>query len=91
MSCSSAETTVGANVKGSENRKVSPNTRETKEDVQFTNSRKTGNLRKFVLASKVVNLFTRAHAPPFIGRRRDFYVPKIPFESREYTNIFYIS
>jgi hypothetical protein len=44
VSCSSAETTVGANVKGSENRKVSPNTRETKEDVQFTNSRKTGNL-----------------------------------------------
>jgi hypothetical protein len=28
-------------------------------------------------ASKVVNPFTRALTPPFIGRRRDFYIPKI--------------
>jgi hypothetical protein len=56
----------------------------------------TKNLRKIVLASKVVNPFTRALAPPFIGRRRDFSIPKIPSNLRNipsvnmYMNVFYI-
>jgi hypothetical protein len=47
--------------------------------------------------SKVVNAFTRALVPPFIGRRRDFYNPKIPSDPRNipsvnmYMNVFYIS
>jgi hypothetical protein len=51
---------------------------------------------KAVLASKVLNPFTRALAPPFIGRRRDFYIPKIPSNLRNipslnmYMNVFYI-
>jgi hypothetical protein len=52
---------------GSEKRKGSPNMRVAKEDAQFMKDKETKNLRKSVLASKVVNLFTRAHAPPFIG------------------------
>jgi hypothetical protein len=57
---------------------------------------RTRNLRKFVLASKVVNPFTRALAPPFIERRRDFYIPRLPLNLKNirsvnmYTNVFYI-
>jgi hypothetical protein len=38
----------------------------------------TKNLLKTALTSKVVNPFTRALTPPFIGRRRDFYILKTP-------------
>jgi hypothetical protein len=97
MSCFLAETTVGANVGGSENRKESPKTRVMKASTQFTKDRETKNLRKPTLASKVVNPFTRALAPPFIGRRRDFYISRIPSNLinipsvNMYTNVFYIS
>jgi hypothetical protein len=97
VSCSSAETMVGTSVGGSENPEGSPNTQTTKEDAQFTKVRETGNLRKSLLASKVVNPFTRAHAPPFIGRRRDFYILKIPSNLGNipnvnmYTNVSFIS
>jgi hypothetical protein len=43
-----------------------------------------------------VNSFTHALAPPFIGRRRDFYIPKTPLNSKNipsvnmYMNVFYI-
>jgi hypothetical protein len=72
---------------GPKNRKESPNT-----EVQNTNhtrhescERETRNLRKYVLTSKVVNLFTRVLAPPFIGRRMDFLHSENTLESREYT------
>jgi hypothetical protein len=74
---------------GSENRKESPNIRVTKDG-------ETKNLRKPVLASKVVNPFIRALAPPFIGRRRDFYIPRLPSNLENipsvnmYMNVFYI-
>jgi hypothetical protein len=57
----------------------------------------TRNLLKTTQISKVVNAFTRALAPPFIGRRRDFYIPKILSDPRNihsvnmYMNVFYIS
>jgi hypothetical protein len=47
-------------------------------------------------ASKVVNPFTIALTPPFIGRRRDFYILKIPSNLRNipsvnmYMNVLYI-
>jgi hypothetical protein len=56
----------------------------------------TKNLQKTAQTSKVVNPFTRALAPPFIGRRRDFYIPKTPSSSKNisnvniYMNVFYI-
>jgi hypothetical protein len=56
----------------------------------------TKNLQKIALASKVVNPFTCALAPPCIGRWRDFYIPKIPSNLRNipsvnmYMNVFYI-
>jgi hypothetical protein len=63
--------------------------------MQFAKDRETKNLQKTVLVSKVVNPFTRALAPPFIGRRRDFYIPKmlsnlnnIPSVNM-YMNVFY--
>jgi hypothetical protein len=57
----------------------------------------TKNLQKPVSASKVVNPFTRALAPPFIGRRRDFYILRLPSNlgnipnMNTYKNVFYIS
>jgi hypothetical protein len=51
---------------------------------------------KIAHASKVVNPFTRALTPPFIERRRDFYIPKIPSNQRNipsvnmYMNVLYI-
>jgi hypothetical protein len=57
----------------------------------------TKNLLKIAQASKVVSPFTRALSPPFIGRRRDFYIPKLPLNPRNipnvntYMNVFYIS
>jgi hypothetical protein len=49
-----------------------------KSGTQYTKE-ETKNPLKTTHASKVVNPFTRALAPPFIGRRRDFYIPKIPW------------
>jgi hypothetical protein len=37
--------------------------------------------------SKIVNPFTRVLAPPFIGRRRDFYIPKTPSSSKNIPNL----
>jgi hypothetical protein len=57
----------------------------------------TKNLPQVAKASKVVNPFTRALAPPFIGRRRDFYIPKTLSSSKNipnvntYMNVFFIS
>jgi hypothetical protein len=81
---------------GSENRMESPNTRVTNKSAQVTKRGETKNLRKHVLTSKVVNPFTHDLAPPFIGRRRDFYILRIPSNLENipsvnmYINIFYI-
>jgi hypothetical protein len=85
VSCFSAETMVGANVGGPKNRWESPNTRTMRFNVRFAKDRETKNLQKTALASKVVNPFTCAHAPPFIGRRRDFLHPENTLESKEYS------
>jgi hypothetical protein len=56
----------------------------------------TRNPRKPVLASKVVNPFTRAISPPFIGRRMDFYIPRLRSNLENipnvnmYMNVLYI-
>jgi hypothetical protein len=82
-------------VGGSENRIESPNTRFM-DKIHKSYEMETKNLQKTVLASKVVNYFTRALVPPFIWRRRDFYIPKIPSNLRNipsvnmYMNVFYI-
>jgi hypothetical protein len=58
--------------------------------------KETKNLRKPVHVSSVVNPFIRALAPPFIGRRRDFYIPRLPSNLMNipnvnmYKNVFYI-
>jgi hypothetical protein len=83
-------------VGGPKNRRGSPNTRVWNKSTRVAKSKETKNLRKPALVSKVVNPFTRALEPPFIGRRRDFYVPKIPSNLRNipsvnmYMNVFYI-
>jgi hypothetical protein len=93
--------TVGANVGGYPKIRIrSPNTREKymqtfKSEAHMTQE-ETKNPLKTVHASKVVNPFTCALAPPFIGRRRDFYIPKIPSNLGNitsvnmYMNVFYI-
>jgi hypothetical protein len=56
----------------------------------------TWNPRKYVLISKVVNPFTRALTSTFIGRRRDFYISRLPSNLENirgvnvYMNVFYI-
>jgi hypothetical protein len=71
------------------------NTRTFKSGTQFTKE-ETKNLQKTTLASKVVNPFTRAFVPPFIGRQMDFYIPKVPSNLRNipnvnmYMNVLYI-
>jgi hypothetical protein len=53
--------------------------------------------RKLVFASKVLNPSTHTVEPPFIGRRRDFYIPRLPSNLKHipnvnmYMNVFYIS
>jgi hypothetical protein len=80
---------------------TSPNTGEEyaqtfKSKSQMTEE-ETKNLLKTAHASKVVNPFTRALTPSFIGRRGDFYIPTIPLNSKNissvntYINVFYIS
>jgi hypothetical protein len=87
---------LGPSVGGSENRMESPNTRVANESAQVSKDRETKNLRKPVLASKVVNPFTHALAPLFIGRRRDFYISRLPSNLGNillvnmYMNVFYI-
>jgi hypothetical protein len=72
------------------------NTRTMKSNVQFVKDKETKNLQKTALVSKVVNPFTCALAHSFIGRRRDFYILKIPSNLRNipsvnmYMNVFYI-
>jgi hypothetical protein len=68
-----------------ENRWESPNTRTLRFNVQFAKDKETKNLQKTALASKVMNSFTRARAPPFTGRRRDFLHSETTLESREYS------
>jgi hypothetical protein len=74
---------VGANVEGYPKIRIrSPNTGEEnmqtfKSEAQLTPD-ETKNPPKTAHASKVVNLFTRALVPPFIGRRWYFYIPKVP-------------
>jgi hypothetical protein len=96
VSCFGAKTTVGANVGGFENRMGSPNTRLWSKHTKVMKKSETKNLRKPALGSKVVNPFTRALAPPFIGRRRDFYISRLPSNLKNipsvnmFINVFYI-
>jgi hypothetical protein len=73
------------------------NTGTTEYKAQSTKDEETKNLQKTDLTSKVVNLFTRALGSPFIRRRRDFYISKIPSNLGNipyvnmYMNVFYTS
>jgi hypothetical protein len=74
--------------------------REEKADMfsssTYMTQKETKNIPKTAQTSKVVSPFTRALAPLFIGRRRNFYIPKIPSNSKNipsvntYMNVFYI-
>jgi hypothetical protein len=76
-----------------------PNTNEegfSNEYTKLLRNQETRNLRKSVLASKVVNPFARALEPPFIRMLRDFYIPRLPSNLKNipsvnmYMNVFYI-
>jgi hypothetical protein len=66
-----------------------------KSEAQMTRE-ETKNPLNTAHASKVVPPLTRALMPPFIGRRRDFYIPKVSSDLRSifnvniYMNGFYI-
>jgi hypothetical protein len=67
-----------------------PNTSEERflnKHAKVLNSVETRNLRKPVLASKVVNPFTHALNTPFIGRRMDFYIAKLPSNLKNIPNV----
>jgi hypothetical protein len=59
-------------------------TKTFESKMQFTKE-ETKYLPKTALASKVVNPFTHALAPPFIGRRRDFLHSENTLDFREYS------
>jgi hypothetical protein len=81
--------------------RVSEHEREGKADtfISITQMtlKETRNLLKTAQASKAVNPFTHALAPPFIGIRRDFYILKTPSNLKNipsvntYMNVFYTS
>jgi hypothetical protein len=96
--------TVGANVGGgglSEKFGRVPLTRERERVLNmFKHSIKTkgdSESPNSGTSSKGLNPFTRALTPPFIGSRRDFYIPKSPSSSKNipnvntYNNVFFIS
>jgi hypothetical protein len=77
-----------------------PRTREKEQWIRSSTEmtqEETKNLPKTAQTSEAVNPFTRALAPPFIGRWRDFYILKTPSISKNipnvnvYMNVFYIS
>jgi hypothetical protein len=100
MRCFSAETRWAPMLGGTRNFGWDPRTQEkgirTRSSTRMTQE-ETKNLLKTAQASKVVTPFTRALAPPFIGRQRDFYIPKVPSNPRNIPNVntqmdvFYIS
>jgi hypothetical protein len=57
------------------------------ERTKKNESMETKNLRKHVFTSKVVNPFTCALGPPFIGRQRDFYIPRLPSNLKNISNV----
>jgi hypothetical protein len=80
---------------GSENWMEAPNTRFPNEHKKACKSEGTRFPRKSVSTSNVVNPFTRALKPPFIGRRKDFYIPRLSSNLKNilsvnmYKNVFY--
>jgi hypothetical protein len=92
VSCSSAETRWAPMLGRYPKIRIrSPNTRE--ECMQTFKSRsqmtqgETKDLLETARISKVVNPFTRALTPPFIGIRRDFYIPTIPLNSKNIPSV----
>jgi hypothetical protein len=92
---------VGANVEGClKIRMGSPNTGMQeyriceRSSLEHNSGKRRKESPKDSHSSKVVNPFTRALVHPFIGRRRDFYIPKIPLNLRNipsvnmYINVF---
>jgi hypothetical protein len=65
----------------------SPRTQESRASARMLRREGTQNPRKPVLVSKVVNPFTRALVPPFIGRRGDFYIPRLPSNLENISNV----
>jgi hypothetical protein len=57
-----------------------------KSEAQMTRE-ETKNPLNTAHASKVVPPLTRALMPPFIGRRRDFYIPKVSSDLRSIFNV----
>jgi hypothetical protein len=86
------ESLQGMALGGSENSEGIPkhkvtrilSTKTFESKMQFTKE-ETKYLPKTALASKVVNPFTHALAPPFIGRRRDFLHSENTLDFREYS------
>jgi hypothetical protein len=66
-----------------------PNTSESSQHVQV--QRESAKRLRFPLqiaqVPKSVNPFTRALAPPFIGRRRDFNIPITPLASENIPSV----
>jgi hypothetical protein len=100
VSCFSAETQWAPMLGGIRKPGWDPQTQEKgiwKRSGTQMMQEETKNLLKTAHASKVVNAFTCALAPPFIGRWRDFYIPKVPSNLdnipnvNTYMNILYIS
>jgi hypothetical protein len=100
VSCFSTETTMGDNVGGSQIRLESPNTRVTNKnhEQECTRHEEWGDKESPKACARLKcceSLYTCPHAP-FIGRRREFYIPRLPSKLwnisnvNTYKNVFYI-
>jgi hypothetical protein len=66
-----------------------PNTRESSwhVQVQSESAKRLWFPPRVAQVPKSLNPFTRALAPPFIGRRRDFYIPITPLASENIPSV----
>jgi hypothetical protein len=81
---------------GSENQMESPNTRFPNKPLKARTMRGDKESPKVYLRLKSCEPFTCALEPPFIERRMDFYIPRLPSNLENipsvnmYMNVFYI-
>jgi hypothetical protein len=99
VSCFTVETRSVPMLGVSENSDETPNTRGMKVNTfKYTgDARRDKESPKDCSNLKSCDPVTRALTPPFIEKRRDFYIPKVPSNLRNilnvntYMNVFYIS
>jgi hypothetical protein len=85
VSCFSAETTMSANVGGVRKSEGVPEHENHKWKHTIHERRGDKESPKVCTRLKSCEPLYMCPRAPFIGRRRDFYIPRLPLESRKYS------